>query len=652
MGPNSRKPLLIALGIASVLAIVVSLILYLNEDLRRSTFVMLEKTVNEKGEEEIRVKVEKPKPNKEQVEKISRLRERQKRDKLKEKAEEIRKTVKEMEQVAEALRQKLSAKNEWSAIVELADKLDASFDSLTTEFADQKTLENDPDVLPAIFHMRRQMRELLKKVQSFVEVKPDTDEAGGYLVDVRKMTEDEGAVRGRIMQDAGKWTLTRREKINETDRLGQEYLKAVQQVVGEPPAVGIEPDDSAIPEEDSEEFEPDILDFFPTDAELENMTAGELYESIQDMTQLMDGVFAENRATELAMMENITMEQAADRIYAPKTDTGPDIGKTLDAMNPANLEQFQKYSEMLNQVERFAENMARTAANRLGQVAPAANADRKATQTAQQLRKAIQQRAQTRSQMQMLADNAGREKGNVQDMRALMAQSYQNGFSGSQGSEEVGGVLSQTFNTSMDSGGGRSGKEKASAPVRLGLNQVLQQAIPGRRLDQNASRKGWVFIDTWYIIGPWDRPKTDSFDSKFPPETAIDLDATYPGKTNPKTKKLMSLEWHFVQTENIRVNPPDEISDAVYYAYTEVFAERAMEVMVAVASDDLAKLWINDFVVWQDEGLSAWRLDEGFRRILLKPGYNKVLVRVENGPAVCYFSVLMCPMDQLQAVTK
>jgi hypothetical protein len=201
-------------------------------------------------------------------------------------------------------------------------------------------------------------------------------------------------------------------------------------------------------------------------------------------------------------------------------------------------------------------------------------------------------------------------------------------------------------------GGGRSGKEKASAPSRLDLNQVLQQAIPRRRLDQNATRKGWVFIDTWYIIGPWARPQKDSFDSKFPPETAIDLDATYPGKTNPKTGKPATLEWRFVQTENIRVNPPDEISDAVYYAYTEVFAERAMEVMVAVASDDLAKLWINDFVVWQDEGLSAWRLDEGFRRILLKPGYNKVLVRVENGPAVCYFSVLMCPMDMLQAASK
>jgi len=102
-----------------------------------------------------------------------------------------------------------------------------------------------------------------------------------------------------------------------------------------------------------------------------------------------------------------------------------------------------------------------------------------------------------------------------------------------------------------------------------------------------------------------------------------------------------------VQTENIRINPPDEIGDSVYYAFTEVFSEKAMEVMIAVASDDIAKLWINDLVVWQDEGLSSWRLDEGFRRILLRPGYNTVLIRVENGPSVCYFSVLMCPAEIL-----
>ncbi|MDA3963822.1 MAG: hypothetical protein PF961_23785 [Planctomycetota bacterium] len=30
--------------------------------------------------------------------------------------------------------------------------------------------------------------------------------------------------------------------------------------------------------------------------------------------------------------------------------------------------------------------------------------------------------------------------------------------------------------------------------------------------------------------------------------------------------------------------------------------------LLAIASDDAAKVWINDTLAWQDTGLSAWRL--------------------------------------------
>ena len=65
--------------------------------------------------------------------------------------------------------------------------------------------------------------------------------------------------------------------------------------------------------------------------------------------------------------------------------------------------------------------------------------------------------------------------------------------------------------------------------------------------------------------------------------------------------------------------------------------------LLAIASDDAAKVWINDMVVWQDQGLSSWQMDEGFRKVYFKKGYNKVLVRFENGPGFCYFSMLICP---------
>lgn len=68
------------------------------------------------------------------------------------------------------------------------------------------------------------------------------------------------------------------------------------------------------------------------------------------------------------------------------------------------------------------------------------------------------------------------------------------------------------------------------------------------------------------------------------------------------------MKWRFVQSNRIRINPPDETTNSGYYAYTEIYSDRA-------------------------------------RKVLLKEGYNKVLVRLESGPGVAYFSLVLCPVD-------
>ena len=69
--------------------------------------------------------------------------------------------------------------------------------------------------------------------------------------------------------------------------------------------------------------------------------------------------------------------------------------------------------------------------------------------------------------------------------------------------------------------------------------------------------------------------------------------------------------------------------------------------LVAIATDDAARMWVNDKLVWEDQGQSAWNLDEGFRVIDFKQGFNKILARIENSPTLCEFSVLLCPPDQV-----
>lgn len=180
------------------------------------------------------------------------------------------------------------------------------------------------------------------------------------------------------------------------------------------------------------------------------------------------------------------------------------------------------------------------------------------------------------------------------------------------------------------------GTPGAREPI-LAEDRVLREALPGRMLDPASPRHGWLYLDTWYLIGPWENHGRVDFHLTHPPESLVDLDATYTGKNNT------SLRWTFHQSDNIRIKPPVEMEQATYYGYTEIHATEPMDVLVAVASDDAARVWINGLRIWEDSGHGPWRLDEGFRKITLREGFNTVLVRIENGPAICTFSLLLCP---------
>lgn len=181
---------------------------------------------------------------------------------------------------------------------------------------------------------------------------------------------------------------------------------------------------------------------------------------------------------------------------------------------------------------------------------------------------------------------------------------------------------------------------------RTGLNKkinfetVKAEALPGRRITADSLRKGWLYIDTWYIIGPWENYGKIDWGNRHPPEFGIDL-----GRTYPKGKNGRNLRWQFTQHPAIRCDVPDEQTNSSYYAYTELYFDEPHEMIVAMASNDAGKLWINNQVIWEDSGLSHWNLDESFQLIQFNKGFNKILMRVENGPAYCQFSLLLCPPD-------
>lgn len=235
-----------------------------------------------------------------------------------------------------------------------------------------------------------------------------------------------------------------------------------------------------------------------------------------------------------------------------------------------------------------------------------------------------------------------------------------------------GNKPSQGSNSSQGDGKGNGGmainfsnSTKSNAPLkeyteRLNKDMIKAQALPGRRFSKTAKRKGWLYINTWYMIGPWEDYGRDDFAIKHPPEISIDLDAVYrDGQKEIGTvetdsdplqiigKKVRldgTLRWKFMQSESLHNTVPVTTNHSTYYAYTELYFDEATVMLVAMGTDDSGRVWINGKDVWQDKGTSWYYIDESIVRFQFRQGWNKVLVRLENsGGGPTGFSMLICP---------
>lgn len=200
------------------------------------------------------------------------------------------------------------------------------------------------------------------------------------------------------------------------------------------------------------------------------------------------------------------------------------------------------------------------------------------------------------------------------------------------------------------------------AGPRLNREMVKAQSLPGRRFSKSAARKGWLYINTWYMIGPWENYGRDDFAIVHPPEISIDFDAVYTdgqvgtGKeeTDSDPIKMIgeevqldgTLRWRFMQSESMHNVVPVTTGHSTYYAYTELYFDEPATMLVAIGTDDSGRVWINGKDVWQDTGTSWYNIDEHIEPFRFLQGWNRILVRLENGgggPAG--FSFLIIPQE-------
>lgn len=180
------------------------------------------------------------------------------------------------------------------------------------------------------------------------------------------------------------------------------------------------------------------------------------------------------------------------------------------------------------------------------------------------------------------------------------------------------------------------GKKEESAEV---LGRALDGARDVDQIDKIAKLlredleqevdlpKHFGFLMYWHLIAPFDNTDREGFETAFPPENEIDLDAKYTGKDGKE------VAWVEYSTSNdygmVDFNQPfSPLKEVVGYGYTEFDSAEARTAQLRLGCKNAWKIWFNgEFLFGRDEYHRGARIDQYILPVNLKKGKNTILVK-------------------------
>jgi len=182
---------------------------------------------------------------------------------------------------------------------------------------------------------------------------------------------------------------------------------------------------------------------------------------------------------------------------------------------------------------------------------------------------------------------------------------------------------------------GADEREAAIATFRKALDasrDVDQIQEIARRLRDDLEQsvnlpRHFGFLTHWHLIAPFDNTDRAGYDTVYPPETEIDLGATYPGKDGQE------VSWQKYATSDdfgmVDFNDPfSPLKQVVGYAYAEYESAEAREVELRLGCKNAWKIWFNgELIFGRDEYHRGMRIDQYVLPVSLKPGRNTILVK-------------------------
>jgi hypothetical protein len=135
------------------------------------------------------------------------------------------------------------------------------------------------------------------------------------------------------------------------------------------------------------------------------------------------------------------------------------------------------------------------------------------------------------------------------------------------------------------------------------------------------------FLMRWQLIGPFDNADRRGFDTAYPPEEELDLEAEYPGRDG-------TVGWSGFRTQDrygmVDLNRPlGRQKEVLAYAWTQFTSDRPREVELRLGCKNAWKLWLNGELVFsRNEYHRGMQMDQYRMAVTLRSGQNDILIKV------------------------
>ncbi|GGY71152.1 hypothetical protein GCM10011613_14670 [Cellvibrio zantedeschiae] len=178
------------------------------------------------------------------------------------------------------------------------------------------------------------------------------------------------------------------------------------------------------------------------------------------------------------------------------------------------------------------------------------------------------------------------------------------------------------------------------------VNRENPKKVAGRIIKSSGRPADRLFINSWYIIGPFADSST-----KHPPEYAVDLEGVYYGKENHP------VSWKYLSNSQYPLIPPQVDKAGVFFGYTEIIVEREQDFWVWIGADDFASLELNNQLIWDSTVFNKkfnalaydknnperenWNLTEFKRKVHFNAGRNTFKFKLTNSDTAAFFSLVL-----------